>query len=86
MLQEVLIDIKVIEDVDELKLVFVTNKRTFAKIFQKQKNLSDVNYRLLELSQKFDEALQSRVAEQRDGADLAQHSGTSSAANKESSK
>lgn len=68
MSQEVLIDVRVIPDVDRWKIILVTNKRTFAKIFYKQSKLLIVWCTLLEMANQFGKVLPDRATELRNEA------------------
>lgn len=57
MSQEVLIDVYLVSDIDAWKIIFVTGKRNYAKVFHKQDKLQDVQSKLLEIVEKIEHSL-----------------------------
>ena len=69
MSQEVLIDVHVIyNDNGEEQLIFLTNKRRFARVFRKQAGMLDVWTGLLEIANQIGKVLPERATELRNEA------------------
>ena len=81
MSQEFLVDVHVIyNDNGEEQLIFLTNKRRFTRFFRKHDALISVLLGLLAMTHKIEDALQIRVAEQRNAPVQSDQGGQSSEA------